>query len=195
MPLEILEVHFDCSGSQNLVGWRGCLSCALSLWQVVTFCGRRTGNLMTFCDRCKGSERCYFEVQILWQAPHVGHLSRSLTLTLALTLTHSHSLSVTLTLTLTHSHSVSLTHSQSLTHSHSHSHTHSQQVTYSPPPPPSPRSPPITSLHPNPSRLVFCCHTSRPHCLGSFAGITNFFMRISDSDPRRSVPPEELAPP
>ena len=26
MPLEILEVHFDCAGSQNLVRWRGCLS-------------------------------------------------------------------------------------------------------------------------------------------------------------------------
>ena len=26
MPLKILEVHFDCAGSQNLVGWRGCLS-------------------------------------------------------------------------------------------------------------------------------------------------------------------------
>ena len=26
MPLEILEVHFDCAGSQNLLGRGGCLS-------------------------------------------------------------------------------------------------------------------------------------------------------------------------
>ena len=26
MPLEILEPHFDRAGSQNLVGWSGCLS-------------------------------------------------------------------------------------------------------------------------------------------------------------------------
>ena len=26
IPLEILEVHFDCASLQNLVGWSGCLS-------------------------------------------------------------------------------------------------------------------------------------------------------------------------
>ena len=30
MPLEIFEVHFDCAGSQNLLGRGGCLSCLRS---------------------------------------------------------------------------------------------------------------------------------------------------------------------
>ena len=30
MPLEILEVHFDCAGSRNLGGGGGCFSCLRS---------------------------------------------------------------------------------------------------------------------------------------------------------------------
>ena len=72
MPLEILDVHFDCAGLQNLVGWRGCSSRLRSrcgaVRMVVTLDGRHTGNLVfggpksTFRDRCKGSERFYFDV-------------------------------------------------------------------------------------------------------------------------------------
>ena len=56
MPLEILEVHFDCAGSQNLVGRSsGCLSRLRSRsgavrifghGPVVTFRGWRKGNLV-----------------------------------------------------------------------------------------------------------------------------------------------------
>ena len=51
MPLEILEVYFDCAGSQSLLGRAGCLSrCALVVAQrtffdmMVTFRGRRKGT-------------------------------------------------------------------------------------------------------------------------------------------------------
>ena len=43
MPLEILEVHFDCAGSQNLVGWRWCLS------RLRSRCGF-DGPKSTFCE-------------------------------------------------------------------------------------------------------------------------------------------------
>ena len=52
-PLEILEVHFDCAGSQNLGGRGGaCRDCALVVVpcafsnMVVTFRGRHKGNLV-----------------------------------------------------------------------------------------------------------------------------------------------------
>ena len=43
-PLEILEVHVDCAGSQNLPGHSGRSSRAFSD-VAVTFRGRRRGNL------------------------------------------------------------------------------------------------------------------------------------------------------
>ena len=48
MPLEILEVHFDCAGSQNLVGWRGCLS--------------------RLCSRCGGVHIFGHDGHFSWQA-------------------------------------------------------------------------------------------------------------------------------
>ena len=79
MPLEILEVHFDCAGSQNLGGRGGCLAlvvvlCAF-LCMVATFRDRRKretscsgGPKSTFRDW-----RLYFEVQIPWQVHHFGY--------------------------------------------------------------------------------------------------------------------------
>ena len=74
MPLEILEVHFDCAGSQNLGGLAAgaCRNCALVVvpcafsvhgghfsWQAQV--ARETscfgGPKPSFRDRCKGSER------------------------------------------------------------------------------------------------------------------------------------------
>ena len=47
---------------------------------VVTFRGRRKGNLVFRCskvdfsdDRCKESELFYFEMQFSWQVQHFGH--------------------------------------------------------------------------------------------------------------------------
>ena len=75
MPLEIVDVQFDCAGSQNLLGGRSaraCRDCALVvvphafLDMVVTFRGRRKGKprvlglvvqripTSTFPDRCQG---------------------------------------------------------------------------------------------------------------------------------------------
>ena len=70
MPLEILEVHFDCASSQNLGGRARCLSRLRSRCGAVrisdmmaTFRGRRMGNLVfwwsTFRDWRKGSEQFY----------------------------------------------------------------------------------------------------------------------------------------
>ena len=78
MLLEILEVHFDCAGSQNLFGRGGCF---LSLWWRAHFrtwwslfvAGAKEGPKSTFRDRCKGSERFYFELQTSWQAQRFGH--------------------------------------------------------------------------------------------------------------------------
>ena len=45
----------------------------------VTFRGRRKGNLVFWWskvdsrDRCKGSQRCEIEMQISWQAQHLGY--------------------------------------------------------------------------------------------------------------------------
>ena len=83
MPLEIVNVHFDCAGSLNLGVCGGCFSRLRSRcgdvrifargghfsWQVQ---GKR-GPKSTFRDRCNGSERLCFEVQISWQVQHFGH--------------------------------------------------------------------------------------------------------------------------
>ena len=81
MSLEILDVHFDFAGSQNLGGGGECLS----LWRCARFRARRSlfvagaretlcfcGLTSTFRDRCKGSE-WFTEMQISWQAQRFGH--------------------------------------------------------------------------------------------------------------------------
>ena len=77
----MVEVHFDCAGSQNLVGWRGT---ALSLWCRADFStwssrfvagARETswfgGPKLTFRDR--RSEWPDVDVQALLQAQYFGH--------------------------------------------------------------------------------------------------------------------------
>ena len=86
MPLEILEVHFDCAGSQNQCGRERVVETALSLWHRAHFqtwwslfvAGARETSCFgapksTFRDRCKGSERLDFETQILREVPRFGH--------------------------------------------------------------------------------------------------------------------------
>ena len=170
-------MHFDCAGSLNLGVRGGCLSSRLRSrygaarifgrgghfsWQAQQkpheascFCGPKS----TFRDRCKGSERLYFEVQISSRSsdfvtgaalcepqsadfvagPALCALSCSHLLSLSHAHSHSHShsltLTVTRTLTLTHCHSHSHSPSRSrsrslsLTHTHSHSHSHSATIT------------------------------------------------------------------
>ena len=49
------------------------VSCAFRN-MVVIFRGRHKGNLVsTFCDRCKGWELFYFEMQFSWQVQRFGH--------------------------------------------------------------------------------------------------------------------------
>ena len=83
MPLEIVDMHFDCAGSQNLGGGGECLSRLRSRCGAVrTFAhgghfawqaqGKPHGlvvqsSMSTFRDRRKGFERLYFEMQISWQ--------------------------------------------------------------------------------------------------------------------------------
>ena len=59
MPLEILQVHFDCAGSQNLLGAAGASrNCAPAVVvprafsdMVVTFRGRREGSLVLWWSK------------------------------------------------------------------------------------------------------------------------------------------------
>ena len=57
MPLEILEVHFDFAGSQNLLGGGASRDCALVVMpcalsdMMVTFRSRRKGNLVLWWSK------------------------------------------------------------------------------------------------------------------------------------------------
>ena len=88
MPLDIVNVHFDCAGSQSLgAPGRVLLTTVLSLWWRVPFrtwwslfvAGARKTSCFgasksTFRDsRCQGSALFYFEVQFSWQAQQFGH--------------------------------------------------------------------------------------------------------------------------
>ena len=160
MPLEDLEVHFDCARSQNLGVCGGCFSRLRSCGGAVHILGhgdhfswqaQGKPHVLVLQNQlvvtgARDPERLYFELQISWQVQRFGHggdLRRAL-----ISHSHSHSFTLTLDLTLSHSltHSLSLSLSLSLTLSHSHSHSHSH--THSPPPPPSPRSPPASSPPP-----------------------------------------------
>ena len=104
MPLDIVNVHFDCAGSQNLGGWSVCLSRLRS--------------------RCGAVRILVHGGHFSWQAqgkPHVLVLQSRLFVTgAAVLLRNGVTLTLTLTLTLTHTHSHSHSHPHSLSHSHSH---------------------------------------------------------------------------
>ena len=85
MPLEILEVYFDCASSQNLGGRGGRLSGLRSRWGAVRIFGHGghfswqahgkprflVVQSLTCRDRRKGSERFCREMQFSWQ--HFGY--------------------------------------------------------------------------------------------------------------------------
>ena len=80
MPLEIFEVHFDCAGSQNLVGRGECLSRLRSRCGAARVFGHDghfswqaqgkprllvvQGRLVVTGDTCQGSEWLDFDVEI-----------------------------------------------------------------------------------------------------------------------------------
>ena len=87
MVLDIVNVHFHCTGSQNLGVCGGCFSRLRSRCGAVRilvhgghFSWQAQGkpsfgaSKSTFRDRCKGSELCYFEMEFLWQVQHFGHV-------------------------------------------------------------------------------------------------------------------------
>ena len=78
MPLDIVNVHFDCAGSRNLRGLRSRCGAVRIFAHSDHFSGARETSCFgapksTFHDRCKGSELLYFELQFSWQAQHFGH--------------------------------------------------------------------------------------------------------------------------
>ena len=62
MALEILEVHFDCAGSQNLVGRGGCRDCALVVALHAFSDMVVTGNLVIWWSK----------VDFSWQVQGIG---------------------------------------------------------------------------------------------------------------------------
>ena len=75
MVLDIVHVHFDCVGSQNLGGWS---VLHFRTRELLFVAGARETSCFgapksTFRDRCKESEMFDFEVQFSWQAQHFGH--------------------------------------------------------------------------------------------------------------------------
>ena len=90
MDLEIFEVRFDCAGLQNLLGASRCFSrrrsrCGAVRVVVTLVAGAMEASCFgdfSWQAQCRESGWLYFDVQILWQAQHVGHgggLRRSLT--------------------------------------------------------------------------------------------------------------------
>ena len=88
MVLDIVHVHFDCAGSQNLGGWEHVLvATALSLWHRAPlfahgdhFSWQAQGKPRVlvpqsrlFVTGARGLEVFDFEVQFLWQAQRLGH--------------------------------------------------------------------------------------------------------------------------
>ena len=82
MPLDIVHVHFDCAGSQNLGAGGRCFQRLRSRCGAVHIFAHgghfswqaqgkpRGAPNSTFRDRCKGSDVFCFEMQFSW---HFGH--------------------------------------------------------------------------------------------------------------------------
>ena len=72
MPLDIVHVHFDCAGSQNLGGWSACLSRLRSRCGAVRILVHGV-NLEVQISR-QAQHFVNLEVQISWQAQHFVNL-------------------------------------------------------------------------------------------------------------------------
>ena len=75
MPLDIVHVHFDCAGSQNLPAGGVLQATALSLWRRAHFStwwslfvtGAREPRVLVL------QSRPYFEMQFSWQVQRFGY--------------------------------------------------------------------------------------------------------------------------